>query len=129
MRERERGAQRITNDYLAAMRRENLLRQAFEEEQVRARQISDKLVQYNILKREVETNNSLYAGLLGRLKQTVVSAELKFSNIRIVDVADPPDNPVRPRLVLNLALAVFLGLGLGLGTAFVQEFLGNTART
>ena len=126
-RERERGAQRITNDYLAAMRRENLLRQAFEGEQKRARQISDKLVQYNILKREVETNRSLYGGLLGRLKQTMVSAELKFSNIRIIDAADPPDRPVRPRLVLNLALAMFLGLGLGLGTAFVQEFLGNAA--
>ena len=124
-RERERAAQRITNDYLAAVRQENLLRQAFEEEQKRARGISEKLVQHSILKREVETNKSLYGGLLGRLKQTVVSMELKFSNIRIIDAADPPDRPVRPRLVLNLALAVVLGLGLGLGVIFVQEHLGT----
>ncbi len=128
-RERERGAQRITNDYIAAVRRENLLRQAFKEEQKRARGISEKLVQYSILKREVATNKSLYGGLLGRLKQTVVSAELKFSNIRIVDAADPPDRPIRPRLVLNLALAVFLSLGLGIGAAFFQEFLDATDRS
>ena len=128
-RERERGAQRITNDYLAAVGRENLLRQAFEEEQKRARQISEKLVQYNMLKREVETNKSLYVGLLGRLKQTVVSAELKFNNIRVVDAADPPGKPVRPRLMLNLALAGFLGLGLGIGGAFFREFLNATDRS
>ena len=128
-RERERVVERVANDYRAAVGRESLVRQAFEGEQKRARQISDKLVQYNILKREVETNKSLYGGLLGRLKQTVVSAELKFSNIRIIDAAIPPDRPVRPRLVLNLALAVLLSLGLGIGAAFFREFLDVTDRS
>jgi len=43
-------------------------------------------VQYNILKREVDTNKQLYEGLLQRLKEASVSASLKASNIRIVDV-------------------------------------------
>ncbi len=128
-RERERGAQRITNGHLAAVRRENLLRQAFEEEQDRARGISEKLVQYNILKREVETNKSLYVGLIGRLKQTVVSAEVKFSNNRIIDAAEPPARPAKPKWLLNLALAVFLGLGLGIGAAFFREFREATDRS
>jgi capsular exopolysaccharide synthesis family protein len=128
-RERERVVERVANDYRAAVGRESLVRQAFEGEQKRARQISDKLVQYNILKREVETNKSLYGGLLGRLKQTVVSAELKFSNIRIIDAADPPDRPVRPRWVLNLALAVIFGLSLGIGGAFLQEHLDNSLKS
>ena len=108
-RERGRVAGRITNDYLAAVRRENLVAQAFAEQQKQANLIAGRSVQYNILKREVETNQQLYEGLLQRLKEAGVSAGLKASNIRIVDAAEPPKKPARPNLPLNLALAVLLG--------------------
>src|SRR6266850_1253723 len=52
------------------------------------------------LKREVDTNKQLYEGLLQRLKEASVSASLKASNIRIVDSAEPPAKPVKPRIPL-----------------------------
>ncbi|MFQ5926343.1 MAG: GumC family protein [Terriglobia bacterium] len=128
-RERQRAAQRITNDYLAAERRENLLRQAFEQQQKQANLIAERSVQYNILKREVDTNKQLYEGLLQRLREAGVSAGLKASNIRIVDPAEPPRNPVKPRVKLNLVSALILGLGLGVGVAFLREYLDNTLKT
>jgi len=67
-------------------------------------------VQYNILKREVDTNKQLYDGLLQRLKEASVSASLKASNIRIVDAAEPPTKPVKPKIPLNLGVAAILGL-------------------
>src|SRR3989449_5559024 len=91
--ERGRVAGGITNDYLAAVRRENLVAQAFAEQQKQANLIAGRSVQYNILKREVETNQQLYEGLLQRRKQAGVSAGLKASNIRIVDAAEPPKKP------------------------------------
>ncbi len=127
-RERKRAAQRITNDYLAAVRRENLVRQASGEQQKQANTIAERSVQYNILKREAETNKQLYQGLLQRLKEAGVSAGLKASNIRIADPAEPPKKPVKPIILLNLALAVVSGLGLGVGVAFLQEHLDNTIR-
>jgi len=128
-RERERAAKRITNDYLAAVQREEFLRKAFEMQQEQANQIAEKSVQYNILNREVETNKQLYEGLLQRLKEAGVSAGLKASNIRIVDPADPPEKPAKPKVLLNLALALILGMGLGVGAAFLQEYLDNTLKT
>ncbi|MDA2912722.1 polysaccharide biosynthesis tyrosine autokinase [Acidobacteriia bacterium AH_259_A11_L15] len=127
--ERERAAERIRNDYLAAVTRENLLRQAFEVQQEEANLVAEKSVQYNILKREVETNRQLYEGLLQRLREAGVSAGLKASNIRIVDPAEPPEKPAKPKPLLNLALAIILGLGLGVGAAFLQEYLDNTLKT
>ncbi len=127
-RERKRAAQRIINDYEAAVRREQLVRQAFDEQQKQANLIANRSVQYNILKREVETNKQLYEGLLQRLKEAGVSAGLKTSNIRIVDAAEPPRKPARPNLLLNLALAVMMGLGLGVGAAFLQEHMDNTLK-
>jgi capsular exopolysaccharide synthesis family protein len=125
-RERRRAAQRISNDYFAAVRRESLVQRAFADKQKQANLIAEKSVQYGILSREVETNKSIYDGLLQRLKEAGVSAGLKASNIRIVDPAMPPFKPVSPKIPLNLALAAILGLGLGVSAAFIQEHLDQT---
>jgi exopolysaccharide transport family protein len=126
--ERERAAAQITNEYFAAASRESLVRQALEEEQKQINQIAEKSVQYNILKREVDTNKQLYEGLLQRLKEAGISASLKASNIRIVDSAEPPAKPVKPKIPLNLAVGSILGLALGICAAFLQEHLDDTVK-
>jgi len=127
-RERWRAAQKISNDYFAALRREKLVRQAFAEKQAEANQIAEKSVQYGILSQEVDTNKGLYEGLLERLKEAGVTAGLKASNIRIVDPATVPYKPIAPNYPLNLGLAAFLGLGLGVSMAFLKEHLDQTIR-
>ncbi len=126
--ERQRAADRMVNDYSAAVRRENLVQQALNDQQKQVNLIAEKSVQYNILKREVDTNKQLYEGLLLQLKEAGVSASLKASNIRVVDSAQPPVKPVKPKTLLNLAVAVFLGLGLGIGTALFQERMDDTLK-
>ena len=127
--ERQHAAERITNEYIAAEKREGFVRTAFEQQEKQANQIAERSVQYNILKREAETNKQLYDGLLQRLKEAGVSAGLKASNVRIVDPAEPPRKPVKPRILLNLSLALLFGLALGVGAAFLQEHLDNTLKT
>lgn len=126
--ERQRAADKITNEYLAAVHREALVKDAIGDQQKQVNVIAEKAVQYNILKREVETNRQLYEGLLQRLKEAGVSASLKASNIRVVDSAEPPAKPAKPQIPLNLAVAALLGLGLGISTAFLQERLDDTLK-
>jgi capsular exopolysaccharide synthesis family protein len=127
-RERRRAAQKISNDYFAAVRREILVRQSFAEKQAEANQVAEKSVQYGMLNREVETNKGLYEGLLERLKEASVSAGLKAGNIRVVDPGTVPFKPISPNLPLNLGLASILGLGLGVSMAFLKEHLDQTIR-
>jgi succinoglycan biosynthesis transport protein ExoP len=127
--ERERAAKAITNDYRAAVERENMLQQAFKDQQHDADLIAEKSVQYNILKREADTNKQLYVGLLEKLKETGVSTSMKAANIRVIDPAYPPKKPDSPRVPLNLSLAMLLGLSLGIGAAFLQEHLDNSFKT
>jgi hypothetical protein len=127
-RERARAAQKISNDYFAAVRREKLVRQSFAETQAEANQVAEKSVQYGMLSREVETNKGLYEGLLQRLKEASVSAGLKAGNIRVVDPGRVPFKPIAPNYPLNLGLASVLGLGLGVGMAFLKEHLDQTIR-
>ena len=119
----------IKNDYESSLRRETLLRQAFEEQKARVMEMKDNAIQYNILKREADTNKELYKGLLQRMKEAGVSAGIMASNIQVVDQAELPTSPYKPNKRLNLLLAAVVGLFLSVGLAFFFEYLDNTVKT
>jgi capsular exopolysaccharide synthesis family protein len=122
-------SQNIIDSYLSAVANEKYLAQALDAQKKEVNDIDEKSIQYNILKREVDTNKQLYEGLLTRMKEATVSAGLKASNVRIVDTAQVPKAPVKPRVALNLALGIILGAAFGVGLAFLQEYLDNTLKT
>jgi capsular exopolysaccharide synthesis family protein len=119
----------IKNDYESGLRKEELLRKAFEDQKNRAMSMKQRAIQYNILKREADTNRELYKGLLQRMKEAGVSAGIVASNIQIVDQAEFLTKPYRPNKQLNLLLAAVVGLFLGVGLAFFFEYLDNTVKT
>src|ERR1700681_3664284 len=127
--ERARAAGGIANDYKAAVSHEAMLQQAFMEQERQANDIAGKSVQYNILKREADTNKQLYVGLLEKLKETGVSSSLKATNIRVVDPAYPPKKFARPRILLDLSITLIVGMCLGIAAAFLQEHLDNTLKS
>ncbi|HEY8715306.1 MAG TPA: polysaccharide biosynthesis tyrosine autokinase, partial [Candidatus Acidoferrum sp.] len=126
--ERARAAAGIENDYRAAVSHEQMLRDAFAEQERQANDVAGKSVQYNILKREADTNKQLYVGLLSKLKETGVSSSMKATNIRVVDPAVPPTKFARPRILLDISLSLILGMCLGITAAFLQEHLDNTLK-
>jgi capsular exopolysaccharide synthesis family protein len=91
--------------------------------------MAEKMVQYNILKRESEADKSLYEGLLTKLKEAGISEGLKSSNLRVVDPAMIPSYPARPAKARNIALAFLVGLVGGIGLALLREYLDNTVKT
>ena len=119
----------IKNDYESSLRKESLLRQAFEQQKAKVMEMQEKAIQYNILKREADTNKELYKGLLQRMKEAGVSAGIMASNIQVVDQAELPTRPYKPNKRLNLLLAAVVGLFLGVGLAFFFEYLDNTVKT
>jgi capsular exopolysaccharide synthesis family protein len=119
----------IKNEYESSLRRESLIRQAFDQQKARVMQMKEKSIQYNILKREADTNKELYKGLLQRMKEAGVSAGLTMSNIQVLDQAEIPTDPYKPNKKLNLLLAAVVGLFLGIGLAFFFEYLDNTVKS
>jgi succinoglycan biosynthesis transport protein ExoP len=122
-------ARTIVDSYNTALGREKYLTKAVDDQKNLVNQLAEKTIQYNIIKREADSNHELYNGLLDRMKEANVSAGLKESNIHVVDPAVIPTGPVKPRVLLNLAIGLVLGLALGVGLAFFQEYLDKTLKT
>ena len=84
---------KVRGDYLAALQREGMLRDALEKQKQEANKLNESAIDYNLLKRDVDTNRALYEGLLEKLKEAGVTAGLRSNNFRIVDVARVPSAP------------------------------------
>lgn len=78
-------------------------------------------IQYDILQREVDTNQQLYDALLQRFKEIGVAGGVGVNNISIVDGAEQPRKPSSPKLLLNMALALVIGFVLAGGLALLLE--------
>lgn len=122
-------AKSIIDNYTTALGHEKKLEEALDDAKNQVNDLAEKTIQYNILKREADSNHELFDGLLQRMKEANISAGLSASNIRVVDPADIPQGYVKPRVSLNLAVGLLLGLGLGIGLAFFQEYLDKTLKT
>ncbi|MFH0813616.1 MAG: polysaccharide biosynthesis tyrosine autokinase, partial [Pseudomonadota bacterium] len=122
-------AQSIEIEYRIAAAKETSILEAMEEKKKEALELNQKQIQYNVLKREVETNRSLYESLLKRVKETSISEGLEATNIMVADPARVPDHPVKPRKAMNILLSIIVGLTLGVGLAFFFEYLDNTIKS
>ena len=75
------------------------------------------------LTRDVKVNSELYTGLLNNYQQLRLVKEGKVGNVRVVDVAAVPEQPIKPRRNMMLATAALLGLAAGLALALARNSL------
>ena len=119
----------VKADYEAARRTESLLSEAFNAQKDRMVNLQKDLIDFQILKRDAQTTEQLYQGLLARMKETTVASTMVASNVAVIDPADLPAEPYFPKKGLFLALSGVIGLFLGLGAAFLTEYLDDSLKT
>lgn len=120
-REEGRVSGSLQADYREAQERERALQSKVDQLKSSYLDLRRRSIQYNIYQQEVDTNRSLYDGLLQRFKEIGVAGGVGVNNISVVDLADVPEKPSSPKLLINLLIALFAGLGLGGLVAFALE--------
>lgn len=115
--------------YLAARAKEKELRARMGRQKAEALAQKDSAVKYAMLAREVDTNRQLHDSVLQRMKQIGVAAELRASNIFVIDGAEPPRKPSKPRKEISFLVSILLGVIGGVGLAFLLEHLDNTLKS
>jgi len=119
----------LLQEYRAASSAESALRGQVAGLKGQVLDLRGRSIQYNILQREVDTNRSLYDALLQRYKEIGVAGGVGASPVSIVDRADTPGFPYKPKLLLNLLFGLVGGLLAGIGAAVGLEFLNDTIKT
>lgn len=86
------------------------------------------LLQQNTVRmqRDIKVNTDLYVSLLNSSLQMRLAKEGKVGNVRLLDDAIVPEESVRPKKPLVLALALILGLLIGMVVAVARNsFFGG----
>jgi polysaccharide biosynthesis transport protein len=119
----------IEAPYRAAKAKEAELRARMDEQKRETLKLKDSAVQYAILAREADMNRQLYDGVLQRLKEIGVAAEVRTSNTYIMGQAEPPLWASYPKKQKSLMFGLFMGLAGGIGLALLLERLDNTLKS
>jgi capsular exopolysaccharide synthesis family protein len=86
-------------------------------------------IEFARLMREQTLLEEIYTLLQTRLKEAEIQVAAELGDVRVVDPALIPQQPISPRPRLNLLLGLMLGLSLGVGIAFIRGALDRTVRS
>jgi succinoglycan biosynthesis transport protein ExoP len=118
----------LKNEYRVILAKENSLKNALAKQKKDSLELNQKAIKYGVLRREAESARHMYELLIKRFKETSLTEDMKTGNIRVIDKAEVPKDPVKPKKKLNIFLASILGLFMGIGLAFFFEYLDNTIK-
>lgn len=112
-------------EYEGSLQLETRLKKELANYEKKLADLQDKSVDYNTLKREVETDRKLYETLLSRMGEVSVATKAINSNVHIVDPAIPNVKAVTPNKGTVLGLGALSGLLFGLAFGFLRESLDD----
>lgn len=87
------------------------------------KQLPDLQRRYLQLYREVEVKQQLYTGLLNTYQQLRIAKAGEIGNVRIVDTAVEPIEPIKPKKLQIIILSIFLGGFLGTLLALLRNMM------
>ena len=119
----------IHAQFEATKSQEDMLRQELAEAKDKALDLRNRSIAYNILQREVDTNRSLYDGLLQQYKEIGVAGAVGTNNVFVIDAAELPTVRSSPSLAKNLLVALVLGALSATGIVYLLELLDDTFKT
>jgi succinoglycan biosynthesis transport protein ExoP len=124
-----RAVQSVKNEYELALSNERSLRQRLSSTKASALNLNEKFIQYEVLKRAVDSNQQFYNALMTKTKEQSITEQIQSITIWILEEAAVPDYPIKPRKYRNILLGIIVGLFGGVGMAFFVEYLDNSIKT
>jgi capsular exopolysaccharide synthesis family protein len=118
----------LRSDYEASLKKEENLTRALNAQKRKVLSYQDTIAQFEVLKREVDSNKALYNSLLQRLNEVGVAASSTATNIQILDKAIYPKWSFKPNIVVNMLLSIIFGFVGGIGLAFLAEYFDNSIK-
>ncbi|RKZ23899.1 hypothetical protein DRQ20_07560 [bacterium] len=92
-------------------------------------QLPEIQMEFARLLRRNRVNEKVYTFLLEKSEELRITEAGKVADIKVIDPATPPKNPIKPKKKRNLAVALVLGLLFGIGGALMVEALDTSVKS
>lgn len=94
-----------------------------------ALRLDQQSIEYNVLRRQLESDRQTFEQIIDRLNETSLSARLNTTNLRILDEAVRPSFPVEPNPTRTAAVAILLFGLLFAGVPMAIEALDSRVKS
>ncbi len=81
------------------------------------------------LQRSAQVEEKIYLMMKQKYEELRITEVGQLGDVRIIEPAEIPEEPLGPNKKLNLILGMLFGLSLGVGLAFLIDMLDNSVRT
>ncbi|KAF0096316.1 MAG: exopolysaccharide tyrosine-protein kinase [Puniceicoccaceae bacterium 5H] len=119
----------LRNQLAEAQEREDKLRTELDAAEQDALKRDKQAIQYNVLRRQIESDQRLFDQLMARLNETNVSSQLSNVDARVVDEAQPAGAPFTPDRNKVIASSAMLFLLILIGIPLAMEAFDNKLKT
>jgi len=89
----------------------------------------DKRSRQAVLEDRLAQYRNTFGNVLAQLEKIRLAEVNSKDTVVVVEKAEAPSRPVRPRVMMNTLLALIVGGMIGLGAAFLVEYLDDTIKT
>jgi capsular exopolysaccharide synthesis family protein len=121
--------EKLKADYERAARDEASLNGALAIAKDEAAQQNQASIQFNILKKNVETANVLYTEFLNKTNQSKIQEHEQHNTTKMIDPPQVPMSPVAPNRPRTILIGFMMSLLAGVSLVFLLEYLDNTVKT
>ncbi len=121
-------AKSVEAQYEMLERQQRDLKAALDASTREALQLEQRAIEYRELKRNYDHLAKLSEQVGGREQETSLAGKLKTNNVRPLDAALVPTEPIAPNLPRAVGIGFAVALVLGFGLAFLLETLDSTVK-
>ncbi|HEY5716340.1 MAG TPA: polysaccharide biosynthesis tyrosine autokinase, partial [Psychromonas sp.] len=121
--------QGIAKELKAAKDNERRFEVELQNEKLKFQEITDKEQEYLKLQAEVDANRKLYNTFLNRFKEMESTTDLEIQQARIIDFAEIPLSPVKPKKMLIVAGVFAASLAFAIVFTLMLDSLNDRFRT
>jgi capsular exopolysaccharide synthesis family protein len=119
----------LRNNALILSRNKDRLNELVNAEEKKQMALIKLRIDYDVLKSDAANSKAIYSNVLVRMKETELMSRMTSNNMRVVDPAALPLNPVKPRMIITILIGVVGGMGISLGLAFFVSYLDDSIKS
>jgi len=117
------------SELLAAKDRAASLEKAKDIQKIKVIYLKQDTSDLHVLLREVESAQRIYERALMQVEENDLLAQIKYTNVTVLDKAKIPDMPAGPEIKQNLLFSIVLGFFLGLALIIFLELKERKIRS